>query len=149
MRLLSLCLLLALCACAGNRPAQPAADTAAHGAVRPLPKSVQLLKEADRLADQVKAGHLTRVEAADELNIYRLRLVGANGVDDATFATYRTLAVARDAGSITSEAAQARMLARLRDVQRRWPGMAHRPADPAFTNFLLKVYDLPALENHK
>ncbi|WP_036666534.1 hypothetical protein [Paludibacterium yongneupense] len=149
MRLLSLVLLLALCACAGNRPPPSAADSPTRSVAQPLPKSTQLLKEANRLADQVKEGRLNRLEAADELNIFRLRLVGANAVDDASFATYRALAIARDAGSMTSEAAQARMQARLRDLQRRWPAMSRKPADPAFTNFLLNVYGMPVLENRK
>ncbi|NWK76789.1 hypothetical protein HWX34_02425 [Aquitalea sp. LB_tupeE] len=104
-----------------------------------------LLKEANRLADKVKTGSMSRVAAADQLNVYRLRLVGANQVDDNCFAMYRYLAVQRDAGQMTQEESQSRMEMRLREWLRRWPKMQPKPPQPVFTNFLLKLYGLPAL----
>lgn len=104
-----------------------------------------LLKEANRLADKVKNGGMTRVAAADQLNVYRLRLVGANPVDDNCFAMYRYLAVQRDAGQLSQEESQSRMEMRLREWLRRWPKMQPKPPQPVFTNFLLKLYGLPAL----
>lgn len=109
-------------------------------------KSNQILKEANRLALRVKTGELTRLEAADQLNVTRLRLVGANRVDDSTFATYRYLVMRRGEGTITQEESQSRMEMKLREWQRRWPLLSKRPADPAFTNFLMQLYDMPPLK---
>jgi len=104
-----------------------------------------IFHEANRLAVLVEKGELTRVEAADELNGYRLRIVGSNRVDDATFATYRYLATMRDDGKMTAEESHARMERKLLEWQRRWPKLSSRPVDPAFTNFLMQLYDLPLL----
>jgi hypothetical protein len=123
-----------------TRPARQPATPAA-----PETKVDQLLKEANRLAGKVKAGELGRVAAADQLNAYRLRLIGANQVDDNNFAMYRYLAVERDAGRLSQEESQARMEMRLREWLRRWPKMQPKPPQPVFTNFLLKLYGLPAL----
>ncbi|WP_293813736.1 hypothetical protein [uncultured Aquitalea sp.] len=106
-----------------------------------------LVREATRLAGKVKAGELSRTAAADQLNLTRLKLVGPNLVDDNTFAMYRYLAVERDAGRLTQEESQARMEMRLREWMRRWPRMNPRPPEPVFTDFLLKVYGLPALDH--
>jgi len=35
---------------------------------------------------------------------------------------------------------------RLRYWQRRWPGLQNKPANPAFTQFMFKVYNLPPLK---
>ncbi len=122
------------------RPARPVQ-------AQPLPdsKADSLFKEANRLAGKVKSGELNRVAAADQLNVYRLRLIGANLVDDNSFAMYRYLAVERDAGRLTQEESQARMEMRLREWLRRWPKLQPKPPAPVFTNFLLKLYGLPAL----
>ena len=79
----------------GARPVHPPQ-------AQPVPDSKvdALFKEANRLAGKVKSGELNRVAAADQLNIYRLRLIGANQVDDNSFAMYRYLAVERDAGRL-------------------------------------------------
>jgi hypothetical protein len=130
----------------GTMKQWPAPVESAHGSVAPRPDKTRILfDEANQLADQVKNGELTRLQAADRLNQLRLRLVGPNKVDDATFATYRYLAAQRDAGAITSQASQSRMEMTLRDWQQRWPLLARHPADPAFTNFLLQLYGLPQL----
>ncbi|WP_242673557.1 hypothetical protein [Aquitalea sp. USM4] len=124
----------------GIHPARPPVTTS------PADSKVDLLlKEANRLADKVKNGGMTRVAAADQLNAYRLRLVGANQVDDNCFAMYRYLAVQRDAGQLSQEESQSRMEMRLREWLRRWPKMQPKPPQPVFTNFLLKLYGLPAL----
>lgn len=110
------------------------------------PSKVELLlKEANRLAEEVKAGRLSRTAAADQLNSYRLRVAGPNLVDDNTFATYRYIAVERDAGRMSPTEAQDKMEAKLREWLRSWSKLRQKPADPAFTNFLLKVYRLPPL----
>jgi len=130
--------------CAGLQSALfPASERTAVSAKQD--RASQILIEANRLADRVKNGELTRLQAADQLNLVRLRLVGANQVDDSTFASYRYLAKQRDLGLLTQEQSHAKLETRLRDWQQRWPRMSKRPADPAFTNFLLRLYDLPPL----
>ncbi|MBV8049176.1 MAG: hypothetical protein JO171_18655 [Paludibacterium sp.] len=123
-----------------------------HGsAARPAaaqPSHVSLIfREANRLAGEVEAGRLSRTEAADQLNVYRVRVAGSNRVDDSTFATYRYLAISRDRNEMTAEESHARMEMKLRDWQRKWPALSNRPADPAFTNFLMQLFDLPPLQN--
>ena len=123
---------------ASSRPAQQAAPRAAD-------KVDQLLAEANRLADQVKSGALTRTAAADQMGAARLRIAGANPVDNDNFAVYRQLTVEREAGRIDSDAFRSRLELHLREWMRRWPKYSPKPADPAFTNFLLKLYGLPPL----
>ena len=106
----------------------------------------QIFDEANRLAGLVQQGQLTKTAAANQLDTYRLALVGPNRVDDATFATYRYLAKMRDANKMTSEEAHARMEMKLREWQGLWAGMQHRPANPAFTNFLMQLFKLPMLQ---
>lgn len=108
--------------------------------------SAAILAEANRLATQVRNGELSRGEAADRLNRYRVERVGHNVVDDSTFATYRSLTVAREKNQINQEEFQSRMQARLQDWQVRWPTLQQRPANPAFTNFLMDVYNYPQLK---
>ena len=147
--ILSFCAALTACG-ALKQPAavvesgQPPTTNRSRAPVR-VDKVNLLLREANRLADRVQTGELTRVAAADQLNAYRLRLVGANRVDDSTFATYRYLAHERDAGTMTQEETHAHMEIKLRDWQRLWPSLKKRPADPAFTNFLLRLYNMPPL----
>jgi hypothetical protein len=92
-----------------------------------------------------KRWHASPSSCRDQLNVYRLRLVGANQVDDNCFAMYRYLAVQRDAGQLSQKESQSRMEMRLREWLRRWPKMQPKPPQPVFTNFLLKLYGLPAL----
>lgn len=108
--------------------------------------STKILAEANRLAERVRRNELSRLEAADQLNIMRLRLVGANMVDDSTFSTYRLLVLRREEGVISQEESQSRMEMKLREWQRRWPRLARRPANPAFTNFLMQLYGMPLLK---
>lgn len=141
-------LALALAGCGSLQ--QSAAPILPHGAARPSAphspsKGELLLAEANRLAEQVKSGALGRAAAADQLNRYRLKVVGANPVDDSNFAVYRKLAAARDAGQIDQETSQAQMEAQLRDWLRRWPRLNPKPAEPVFSNFLLHLYGLPPL----
>jgi len=147
-RLLGLPLLLSAC----SLLQQPAAPSSSPRPARPVitqppadSKVDLLFKEANRLANKVKSGEINRVAAADQLNVYRLHLIGANQVDDNNFAMYRYLAVERDAGRLSQEESQARMEMRLREWLRRWPKLQPKPPVPVFTNFLLKLYGLPAL----
>ncbi|WP_233163840.1 hypothetical protein [Chromobacterium sp. ASV23] len=127
-------------------PVHPGGGAASTSTVRPASSKVdQLLDEANRLADRVKSGELTRTAAADQLGAARLRIAGANAVDNDNFAIYRQLTVEREAGRIDSDAFRARLEAHLREWMRRWPKYTPKPADPAFSNFLLKLYGLPPL----
>jgi len=108
--------------------------------------SAAILGEANRLATLVREGEMTRIEAADQLNRYRLARVGHNFVDDNTYATYRSLTVAREKNQITQDEFQSRMLDRLQEWQLRWPKLTQRPANPAFTNFLMDVYNYQQLK---
>ncbi|WP_162291254.1 hypothetical protein [Vogesella sp. LIG4] len=105
-----------------------------------------LLAEADRLADRVGKGELTRVQAAEKLGETRIRLVGRNFMDDDVYRLYYQIAQLRDAGKIDGDAARKQMEDRLRYWQRRWPGLQNKPANPAFTQFMFKVYNLPPLK---
>ncbi|MBM2884764.1 hypothetical protein JFK97_10245 [Chromobacterium phragmitis] len=127
-------------------PVHPGGGAASAPTARPVSSKVeQLLAEANRLADRVKSGELTRTAAADQLGAARLRIAGANAVDNDNFAVYRQLTVEREAGRIDSDAFRAKLEAHLREWMRRWPKYAPKPADPAFSNFLLKLYGLPPL----
>lgn len=104
-----------------------------------------LMREAQQLAPRVGKGELTRVQVADKLDALRQQQVGRNAVDDDVFRTYRRIAQQRDAGQIDSARAQKQMEDRLEMWQRRWPTLSDKPANPAFTQFLLKLYSLPPL----
>lgn len=130
-----------------KQAAAPVQSSHATAPPRPMvAKSTLLLKEANRLAEKVRNGEMTRLEAADQLNLVRLRLVGANRIDDSTFSTYRFLVLHREDGSMTQEESHSRMEMKLREWQQRWPQLARRPADPAFTNFLMQLYGMPPLK---
>ena len=49
--------------------------------------------EANRLGTQVREGKLTKVQAAQHLNRFRLDLVGHNSVDDSVYEVYLRSAV--------------------------------------------------------
>ena len=101
--------------------------------------------EAQRVAGLVKAGKINRTQAADMLGEFRLKRVGPNVIDDDSFATYRRITVQRESQRITQNEAHAIMETKLRDWRRRWVAMSPRPQNPAFTNFLLRLYNLPQL----
>ncbi|AXK38003.1 hypothetical protein [Crenobacter cavernae] len=104
-----------------------------------------ILNEANRLALKVRNGEINKVEAADELDAFRIKRVGRNPVDDDTFATYRAGTVARESGKLGAQAAQARMRTKLVEWQRGWQSLSNRPRNPAFTNYLMRVFGLPPL----
>ncbi|MGL6070151.1 hypothetical protein [Craterilacuibacter sp.] len=144
---------LLLAGCAGFDPFKSATPVT----ITPKPKpeivapatqgnSERLLFEANRLAEEVKASRMNRTQAADALGRARLAWVGRNSVDDEVFRQYRQLAVARDTNLVTPSGAHNRMFDMLKNWQRRWLHLSPRPADPAFTNFLMKVYSLPPLQ---
>lgn len=116
-------------------------------AVRPaaVPPSQRLYEEAQALSARVAKGELSRVAVADQLGALRVQLVGRNAVDDDVFTLYRQIAVRRDAGQIDGARAQQLMQQRLQMWLERWPRLASKPAQPAFTSFMLKLYSMPAL----
>jgi hypothetical protein len=128
---LVLFVLAMLTGCGATRPPLPAAP--ANGTAVITGKGSQLLAEANLLADKVKHGEITRLAAADQLNRVRLRLVGANRVDDAVFASYRSLVRRRDEGAITQPVFQEKMKQTLQMWQRRWPTLVgiYQSADAA------------------
>lgn len=105
----------------------------------------KILHEAERLAGLVSKDTLTRVQAAQALDTYRINLVGHNSVDDATFSTYLRNTIDRQNGKISAQESVARMEANLKKLHLRWSNMKNRPANPAFTNFLMQVFKLPPL----
>ncbi len=149
-QLIAFSLLGSLTACSALQQLGAPVHSGTGASSRPAPSRAadrvdQLLAEANRLADQVKSGALTRTAAADQLGAARLRIAGANPVDNDNFAVYRQLTVEREAGRIDSDAFRSRLEQHLREWMRRWPKYSPKPADPAFTNFLLKLYGLPPL----
>lgn len=134
-RLLLVLSLLCLAACASLPDLGGGSQAAAD----------KLMREAQQLAPRVSKGELTRVQVADRLDALRQQQVGRNAVDDDVFRIYRRIAQQRDAGQIDSARAQKQMEDRLEMWQRRWPALQDKPANPAFTQFLLKLYSLPPL----
>lgn len=137
MKRLILLLSLALLAACASLPGTSASSGNAA--------AEQLMREAQQLAPRVSKGELSRVQVADRLDTLRQQQVGRNAVDDDVFRTYRRIAQQRDSGQIDSARAQKLMEDRLELWQRRWPALQDKPANPAFTQFLLKLYRLPPL----
>ena len=102
--------------------------------------------EATRLSDQVKQGQLTKVQAAQYLNRFRIQLVGRNAVDDSVYEVYLRSAVDSQRGAITTEQSKQYIQNTLKGWQQRWPNMASKPTNPAFTNFLMEVMGLSPLK---
>ncbi len=102
--------------------------------------------EAQRLVFEVRAGNLTKVQAAQYLNRYRLGLVGRNSVDDSVYEVYQRAAVDSQRGAISSEQSKAYVENTLRGWQQRWPHMTNKPTNPAFTNFLLEYMGMQPLK---
>lgn len=101
--------------------------------------------EASRLGIQVQNGTLTKVQAAQLLNRFRLNLVGRNTIDDSVYEVYQQAAVDSQRGSITPAQSRAYVENALKGWQQRWPNMANRPDNPAFTNFLLEYMGMTPL----
>lgn len=106
----------------------------------------KIRSEAQRLGTQVKDGKITKVQAAQYLNRYRLNLVGSNAVDDNMYEVYQKAALDSQRGVITQEQSKAYVVSALQGWQQRWGSMTRRPANPAFTNFLMEVMGLEPLQ---
>ncbi|WP_430472186.1 hypothetical protein [Wielerella bovis] len=101
--------------------------------------------EANRLGLQVRAGKMTKVQAAQHLNRFRINLVGRNIVDDSVYDVYLQAAVDSQRGEITNTQSRAYVENALRGWQQRWPNMDNKPKNPAFTNFLLEFMGMTPL----
>lgn len=105
-----------------------------------------LRQEAEYLAGLVKKSKITKVQAADRLNIKRIDLVGRSLYDDEVFAYYRHLAEERDRNRIDPSEAQSLMRKKLAEVRARYRQDPGKPGKtPVFTNFLMELYGLPPL----
>ncbi|GAO36989.1 hypothetical protein SCT_2404 [Sulfuricella sp. T08] len=105
-----------------------------------------LRQEAGYLAGLVKKNKITKVQAADRLDIKRIGLVGQNPYDDEVFAYYRHLAGERDHNRIVPSEAQSLMRKKLAEVRTRYRQDPGKPGKtPVFTNFMMEMYGLPPL----
>ncbi|XXQ68393.1 hypothetical protein ACKLNO_00505 [Neisseriaceae bacterium B1] len=102
--------------------------------------------EAQRLGTQVSSGKITKVQAAQMLDRYRRNLVGRNSVDDSVYEVYQQAAVDSQRGAINASQSKAYVENALRGWQQRWPNMSNKPANPAFTNFLLEYMGMKPLQ---
>ena len=106
----------------------------------------QIRTEANRLAVQVGHGEITKVQAAQLLNQFRISTVGHNTIDDSVYETYLKSAVNSQAGFITTEQSKQQIKDALQTWHTAWRTMGNnRPTDPAFTNFLMVVMGMPML----
>lgn len=102
--------------------------------------------EAQRLGMQVNGGRLSKVQAAQHLNRFRLGLVGSNPVDDSVYEIYLRSAVDSQRGAIDPAQSKALVESALRGWAQRWHAMSPRPNNPAFTNFLMEHMGMPPLK---
>lgn len=102
--------------------------------------------EATRLSYQVSQGQLTKAQAAQYLNRFRINLVGRNPVDDDMYEIYLRSAVDSQRGAISTEQSKLFIQNALRGWQQRWPNMQNKPNNPAFTNFLMEVMNMKPLQ---
>jgi uncharacterized protein with LGFP repeats len=102
--------------------------------------------EATRLSFQVSQGSITKVQAAQLLDQFRVAQVGHNMVDDDMYAIYLRSAVESQQGTIDTAQSKAYIQNALAGWQQRWPVMRKKPANPAFTNFLMEVMNMKPLQ---
>lgn len=102
--------------------------------------------EADRLGAQVRANKITKVQAAQYLNRFRLNLVGSNQIDDSVYEVYLRAAVDSQRGVIDAAQSKSQVESTLKGWQQRWGNMSNRPNNPAFTNFLLEYMNMQPLK---
>lgn len=106
----------------------------------------KIRNEATRLSYRVSLGDITKVQAAQYLNNFRTSLVGRNAVDDNMYEIYLRSAVDSQRGAINTEQSKLFIQNALRGWQQRWPNMRNKPANPAFTNFLMEVMGMKPLQ---
>lgn len=99
----------------------------------------KIREEANRLANEVQRGKMTKVQAAQYLDRFRIQTVGRNSIDDNMFGVYLRSVVQSQSGQISAAQSRQSIQNALVGWQQRWPNMgAGRPNNPAFTNFLLE-----------
>lgn len=101
---------------------------------------------ANELSIRVGQGELTKVQAAQLLNEYRVKLVGHNSVDDNVYTVYLRAATQSQSGQINTDQSKRLIQNALSGWSQRWPNMQNKPSNPAFTNFLNEVMGLQALK---
>ncbi len=106
----------------------------------------KIREEARRLNQQVGSNKITKVQAAQYLNRFRLNLVGSNSVDDPVYEMYLRSVVDSQRGVIDSTQSKANVESALKGWQQRWKHMDSRPTNPAFTNFLLELMNMEPLK---
>ncbi|MDO5686013.1 MAG: prokaryotic membrane lipolipid attachment site family protein [Neisseria sp.] len=107
----------------------------------------KIREEAKRLSIEVGNGTMTKVQAAQYLDRYRIALVGHNPVDDNVYQVYLRSAVDSQAGKISAAQSKQLIQTALSVWHQSWPTMgANKPTNPAFTNFLMGVMGMPALQ---
>ncbi|WP_040659914.1 hypothetical protein [Neisseria shayeganii] len=106
----------------------------------------KIRNEATRLGYEVSRGRMTKAQAAQQLNRFRINLVGRNMVDDDMYEIYLRSAVQSQQGRITSAQSKTFVQNALRGWQQRWPNMQNKPTNPAFTNFLMEVMGMEPLK---
>ena len=102
--------------------------------------------EARRIGAKVRDGQMTKVQAAQHLNRFRLRTSGSNIVDDSVYEVYLRSAVDNQRGNITAQQQRAYVENALKGWQQRWSSMHEKPNNPAFTNFLLEFMGMKPLQ---
>lgn len=101
--------------------------------------------EATRLSHQITQGQITKVQAAQMLNRFRINLIGRNTVDDDMYTIYLRSTVESQRGAISTTQSKRFVQDALRGWQQRWLNMQSRPANPAFTNFLMELMKMKPL----
>lgn len=101
--------------------------------------------EANRLSWEVSQGRMTKVQAAQMLDRHRIKVVGRNAVDDSMYSVYLRSAADSQSGKITTQQSKQFIQSALSGWQQRWPNMSNKPANPAFTNFLMEVMGMKPL----
>ncbi|MDF7676522.1 prokaryotic membrane lipolipid attachment site family protein [Neisseriaceae bacterium ESL0693] len=102
--------------------------------------------EATRLSYQVANNSITKAQAAQLLDKFRIARVGHNPVDDEMYAIYLRSAVESQQGNIDTAQSKRYIQDALNGWQQRWPNMQNKPANPAFTNFLMEVMHMKPLQ---
>ena len=101
---------------------------------------------ASELSIRVGNGDITKVQAAQLLNEYRMSLVGSNPVDDNMYSVYLRAATQSQSGQITTEQSKRLIQNALSGWGQRWPSMQNKPTNPAFTNFLNEIMGVVPLK---
>lgn len=102
--------------------------------------------EATRLGDQVSLGKMTKVQAAQYLNKFRIQQIGRNPVDDSMYEVYLRSAIDSQRGEINTAQSKLHIQNALKGWQQRWKNMDTKPNNPAFTNFLMEVMNMQPLK---